>query len=219
MGTSFLELMYVKSSIFLRDVFQYLISGALFIVLTLLALRFHKADWSQLLIKSHGQNILMDLLMSIVLAYVLGHFFFGACCFPLDWYYRKSTSIQRKKKSLRTRLASIDAGNDALIVLGDDVDCHLYYEISAFRSAPELHTRFVERYNVLMHMRTSLASCFFFAFWAYFGLFGFQVPFICVGGVFLVLSLFLFWQCVQTYRRFLDRVYMVYLVGEEMEKR
>lgn len=219
---NFLELIYVKSSTFLRDVFQYFFSGILFTFLLLLGLSVHGSCWSQSLDRAFGSSLPLRLILGTIFAYVAGHILYITGSMLFDFYrmlgrlwspYAQSC-LDKKEENLKSRLYSIDIGNEALLTL-NKLDHHLCYEMRAFNDAPKLHARFVERYNVLVHMRKSLSSCLFCTSIIYFLLLPKKAAFITIEVVLLVLSVVLLYSVKLTKGHFLDRVYVSYLIAEE----
>lgn len=216
------ELMYVKSSTFLRDVFQYLFSGILFTFLLLLGLSVHGSRWSQVLDGAFGSSFPLRLIFGTIFAYAAGHILYitgGMLCYFFgslgrSWRRRAPNSLEKKKENLKSRLDSIDIGKKALSTL-NKLDHHLYYEMRVFKDAPELHARFVERYNVLTHMRKSLSSCFFWTSIIYFLLLPKKAAFISIEVGLLLLSILLLRYVKLTEGHFLDRVYVSYLIAEK----
>lgn len=285
---SSLELMYTKSATFLRDVFQYLIPGVLFLGSVHL---FVKLSGCGFLINAEDAFRSDRFLVSIfifIIAYATGqalHSFSGAlfqlyecrcfkkCCDKggkigklVDYLksirglgdeakaervlgYLKFTSVKTAIKALKKVKAYIENPEEKdepikEIEIIDEYlqpmempdktkdisdDMHLFFEMEVFTHKPDLHARFVERYNVLMFFRRTLSSCFFVIFAIY------SPPFIvgkCFSecsinnsGIMLfigLLSLFLSFMFFKEYSRteleFWKRIFTAYLIKPEKKK-
>ncbi len=221
-----LELMYVKSSIFLRDVFHYLVPGVLFVFLLLLGLSLDGRCWSQWLNRAFESSFVVGLFLVTILAYAAGHILLITADIILDCFRRlrgsnknrMANNYKQKEDYLKSRFDSLDTDKKRLSIF-NDADRHLYYEMRAFSDTPELHARFVERYNVLMHMRKSLSSCFLLTSLFYLLIYitaKEKAGFIIVMAVVLfVLFIILLWRAAITRSHFLNRVYVSYLIAEE----
>jgi hypothetical protein len=71
-----LEIMYTKSATLLRDVFQYFISGALFLLLIFLAAHQKYFQWIEVF-KKEGLGIFISSIIIIIIAYIIGQILFS----------------------------------------------------------------------------------------------------------------------------------------------
>ena len=107
---------------------------------------------------------------------------------------------------------------------GDERDAHLDAEISVFIKEPDLHARFVERYNTLWHLRLGLAASLLIS-----GLFCTVVGCVwcrhllpislSVGVVAMVSGLMLMRQHLVTNTSFLDRVLAAYQIVQRESRK
>lgn len=221
---NFLELMYTRATTLLRDVFQYLISGLLFSILIVIAVHLRGCQVTQVF-KEGGAFWLVALVVSCVTAYVIGQILYSlsTILFPsYETVWRKLPhgtleNLDRKIVQLKNYLKSIEVEESANAVL-QDIPIHLYFELTTFVDRPDLHGRFIERYNVLMYMRRSFSACFFFACVGYILLLPKTMPFVAVEIVFFLVSLLLFRHYTVTKIGFLDRTFASYLVAKQKTK-
>jgi len=213
-----LELMYTKASTLLRDVFQYCISGFLFLSLIFFAFQQKWDGWTKLLIE---EGMLWSILIFIIFAYVLGQTLY-ALSIPLFAFYKfiwkkffsfSALKIDKRIDDLKEYLNCIEIESSEKTLL-KDMPKHLYFELVTFADRPDLHGRFIERYNILMYLRQSISSCLFFTCIAY-ALFLPKTLFAILTEIcFLVFSIIFYWHFVKTNIGFLDRVFVTYLVAK-----
>ncbi len=216
-----IESIYTSAATFLRDVFMYLFSGLLFLGLTLAILKLKSIDQPlDEIMNLLPDNPEMTAGLFIMFSYMTGQILFSLSflLFPVYRFIFGRTfnfieALRSSEKRAEDYLKALTAESPAGSIL-EGTPVHLYFEMRVFVDKPDLHRRFIERYNLLMFMKRSFSSCFFFAgmvcllpefgpFWAASMLF------------FLVLSLILYWRSIMTKIGFLDRVLASYFIAEE----
>lgn len=222
---NFFELMYTRAATLLRDVFQYLIPGLLFSGLIVAALQQRGYQWTEVFAREGDAWVIMLFIISCIIAYVIGQILFclSDVLFPLYTMVWKRLShgslknLDNKVEQLKSYLKSVEIEEPANAVL-ENIPIHLYFEMVAFVDTPELHARFVERYNVLMFMKRSFSSCFFFVCIAYLLILPQTIYSVAVEVVLFLLSLLLFWHYNLTEIGFLDRVFVSYSLAKAKMK-
>ncbi len=217
-----LEIMYTKSATLLRDVFQYFISGALFLLLVFSADHQKYFQWMEIF-KKEGIGIFISSIIIIIVAFIIGQILFSLSKI-LFFFYRKVWKLlpnnciekyNNKTKELSSYLKSIKGEEPANKVL-ENIPIHLFFEMKVFVNRPDLHARFIERYNVFMFMYRNLSTCLFLVCLLYFS---FLLPRTVSSGIMEVilfsLSLVLFRQYTFIETGFLDRVLTSFLITEE----
>ena len=162
------------------------------------------------------------LFVALVVLFCIGHVFLavGFCirkCWKKVFCNRKHVS---EYKDAVSRIKNLNCGQAWLV---EERDVHLGAEISVFIGKPDLHARFVERYNTLWHLRLGLAASLLCA-----GVIGPAVGFwwgnchmlnICVGVVAFLSGVVLMRQHLVTNTSFLNRVTAAYeIVQQEAQK-
>ncbi len=227
-----LEQLYARSSSFGRDFFYYVVSAFLFFfcvaspLLLKITLDFGSTRYYGLDLQLGVSEKIILFLVLLVVSFAIGHLLL---C--LGVLYR---SFWRKRLSEQAHVRNFTAAEEAirrLIIKAKQIenaveispyshDFHLMAEMMAFCRNPELHERFIERYNMLAFLRLSIASstltgglvCFFLL-----GVFSYVY----------VLPAALFWifigciilrQHFITRTGFLNRVYTAVLIANGAEQ-
>jgi len=133
--------------------------------------------------------------------------------------------LEDRKRVLREILEDMSKkkeGRPALFRVG--LPEHLYFEMVTFVKKRDLHSRFIERYNLLTHMRRILSSLLFvsgvmFAFLPVIddSLGNYIWPDklgVLIGVVILVASVLFYYQTIITNIGFLNRVIASYIIAE-----
>lgn len=214
-----IDLLYTNSVGFLRDVFQYAIPGLLFLSLL-----------SATMLFEHGYRHLVwfhifalkDIIGWIALIIVLFSYICGQIIFSLSDSLFKLYKILYKcfginysdeLKRVSTELKNIAKDKElckncnSYIWCQDDDEIHLFYEISTFAAAPEIHGKFIERYNILKQFRKSISVVFFLNA-IFFAIRLFFIPAV----VLLVLSVFVHRLYLHTELAFYHRVFWSYFI-------
>jgi len=212
-----------KAAIFLRDLFQYELSGILFIGSLLIVIKNEEFNWLSIF---HTQDILWSVVIIIsflVLAFVVGQILY-TLSFLLFPIYKKLAKILFYKKRMEKNISQkkrlvqhmekleID-NNDKKIFLS--MPEHLYYEMFTYINRNDLHTRFIERYNLFMFMRRTLSSYLFFIGVIYLYFLPNSIFFIILKALIFILSYLLFGQFIKTNSDFLERVFTSYLISRD----
>ena len=225
---SFFETVYTKTSTFLRDLFLYAGSGALFLAIActgIVASSGYDLDgWIQRFFEAGSQPGILIAVLLVIASYVAGHFLYSGSFlfFPiLDAVWRRLPrqrrwrSLSLKRQMLRRIREGLDFESQDKEIL-ERGPLHLFFEMSVFRAAPELHEKFVERYNLLMHMRRSVSSCFFYLallFASIATMVQWTGRTMGVATICLLLALVFYRQQKITTGEFLDRVFTAYLLS------
>ena len=164
-----LKEIYERSSTFGRDFFHYVVAGTVLglacLIGFLLSFRMDTA-WLEQFQRGSAVLILTLVLLSVVMLYVLGQLTFAVGVLLRNCWMRvfgRSKHVKRfkdAKSDLRNVTTDIltKVGENPLKNDADQEDAHLIAEMFALKHTPELHAKFVERYNTLLHLRLSLAS-------------------------------------------------------------
>ncbi|NOZ25890.1 MAG: hypothetical protein GXO94_07385 [Nitrospirae bacterium] len=220
-----IESIYTSAATFLRDIFMYLFSGFLFLGLSVAILRLKSIDHPFREIRGllpDSPEVTAGLL--VIFSYMIGQFLFSLSfiLFPiyramLGRVFTFVRTLDSSEKRIKDYLESITGESGAGSIL-QHTPVHLYFEMKVFVEKPELHRRFVERYNLLMFMKRSFSSCFFYA-----GVLCLVPPFTLDSAALmvflLVLSMILFWRSIMTRIGFLDRVLTSYLIADENKEK
>ena len=162
------EIVYIRTATFLRDIFQYFISGLLFSGLVLLPFYAKICNVFATIQREQSFWCTMIVIVAVIVLYVLGHilhlvsYIIFALYKPIVKIFVKPllAEIDLKEKGLKDYLASSKFkgfSNDFVARM----PIHLYFEMTTFIKRPDLHSRFIERYNLLMFFRRSLSASFF----------------------------------------------------------
>jgi hypothetical protein len=222
-----IESAYTKAITFLRDLFVYLFSGLFFLALMFVLIKMK--DYSAPLVLEEMEGILpkntaLAVGILAMISYIMGQLLFTLSFLLFPAFKKVFKKFPKdpvgnflvKRQQLHDYLMSIEKKEDDKSLL--KAEPHLYYEMSVFVRRPDLHRRFIERYNLLMFMKRSLSSCLFFA-----GLtFVLAPPVInfhaaLAGLALIVMSLVFYWGALSTEKGFLNRVFLSYLVSNETQ--
>lgn len=229
---SVFEILYSRASTLVRDLFQYLFGGVFFVWLLAVVVVFRDGlerveRWSRellpTLVSPDGVSA-PAVVVAIILLYIAGQLLFSLSS-RIFWIYRKIGAVVGRLHAggpkLRLRQIESDLSERFLREVGGDdplggrLPCHLYFEMQVFLRAPELHARFVERYNSLVHMRCTFSSCLFFAGLFGLGYLGLGRDGLIWGVVCLTLSVLLYLQSLESRVGFLQRVAAGTMVANE----
>ncbi len=218
-----IEVLYTKTTAFLRDVFQYLVPGFLVITLVVVKLEWNGCPALQRLASRVPTNsITVHVLICCVVFYLAGHLLLSlnTVLYPLllriaERVGSKSAADLAETNERIGRSTSALSKEDHVKSLLTHVATHLYFEMTAFAVRPDLHERFVERYNLLMFMRRQLASAFFVGgiFWLAWP--RWEISQSIVGLLLVGLAGLSFYQAVTAHKGFLERTIVSYIVGNE----
>lgn len=244
--TGFIDLLYTNSVGFLRDVFQYAIPGMLLIVLlSLPAVLKNKTEIIAMIL--HLKDALIWIFAAIlVLSYIGGQITYSFSLLlskdiaSLDiasiskrmkktevyrnkLYVFLSDEIYSKVKNKYDEFTSrtstrYEDSNDKKNGENNDKDIHLYYEISTFVNNPEVHGKFIERYNILKHYKQNMSSVFILSSIGYMILYNLCLSFLPLCSfivaeiLFTGLSYFLYCDYIRTEEGFLKRVFWSYYI-------
>lgn len=151
---------YSGASSFGRDVFHYIVTGTLFVVVC--SIPFWErcgglwlSSWSEA-VESPGLQIVL-LFVAVIVMSCIGHVLLSVgFCIRKCWnkvLCRRKHVDDYKRAIQRIKNLKRDQAD-----CGDERDAHLDAEVSVFLKEPDLHARFVERYNTLWHLRLGLAA-------------------------------------------------------------
>ena len=208
-----------------RDVFHYIVTGTVFVLVCSVPLwpvlwKLAAANFKPGIGSTGIQGV--ALFVALAVLFCIGHVFLavGFCirkCWKKVFCNRKHVS---EYKDAVSRIKNLNCGQAWLV---EERDVHLGAEISVFIGKPDLHARFVERYNTLWHLRLGLAASLLCA-----GVIGPAVGFwwgnchmlnICVGVVAFLSGVVLMRQHLVTNTSFLNRVTAAYeIVQQEAQK-
>jgi hypothetical protein len=182
--------------------------------------------WLELLSEDGIWNIsvvsVILILVVCVSAYVIGQILYSISrivflLYAAVWRRVPKNSLIRydyKVKQLKNYLRSenIDEPEKAIL---KDVPVHLYFEMVAFVDRPDLHSRFIERYNVCAFMYRSLSTCLFTAGVLYIFLLPVTALPIAAEALLFFLSALLYRQYTLIEIGFMDRVFTTYVIAKE----
>jgi hypothetical protein len=229
---SYFEILYSRASTLARDLFQYLFGGVFFVWLLAVVVVFEDGletveRWNRALLPtlvSPDGASAPAVVVAIILLYLAGQLLYSLSSM-IFWVYGKigavvgrifgggpTPRLQRLERNLSERFLR-EMGGDT--PLGGGLPCHLYFEMLVFLRAPELHARFVERYNSLVHMRRTLSSCMFFAGLCGLAYLGPGPGGLAWSGFCLGLSVLLYWNYLESRVGFLERVAAGTMVADE----
>lgn len=217
---------YAKSTAFGRDIFHYLVSGMMLMLIVAIPFAFGKPilpDSLNRLFGDSGWLIASVLFMVAIVAYALGHIVMSiGFMFRNLWVLLFSRTLHVKKfKTAKRKLSELTKKANPKIFesLPSEADINLYCEIVSFKQDAELHTKFIERYNSLAYLRLGLASSFLVGglldvvhgiiVWINEGL---SVSILLFSSALLGIALLLLRQQVVTMTNFLNRLSVVYQV-------
>lgn len=157
-----------------------------------------------------------------VAAYLMGHVAFTSSFLVLAAYDRccrsaKIDSLARRVRAAEQKLRQyredhVRSGPAGVLLEG--APAHLYFEMRAFVELPELHAKFIERYNSLMHFsRTWLSACFLCGVYYLCVVTG--VLGVAVGATLVLLSALVYRRYLHTREGFLLRVGAAYRIATE----
>ena len=217
-----LEAVYAQGSSFARDLFHFIVSSAIFpMVLTspyaLARLLDRESEAGAWIWRLWPDANAVAVFAAVVVLYVTGHlllsigFLIDRCWSHL---FAGSSHVKERvelRKVLRTR-APADAA------AAGELDSHVYCDMSVMHRAPDLHYRFIERYNTLAKLRLGLATAFvlggFGSLHALLHLTALEV--LPLAALWEAVGLFMFQQYMRTDTSFLVRLATAYsLVGDD----
>jgi len=221
------DLLYAKSSAFGRDIFQYLVPGTMFLLVVAIPFICSNQEFTDTLeafFKGSGWRTAAAVLLAVIVAYALGHVI-SSIGFLLRNRWRREmskTEHVRKLKEAEEKLSELTKKTEpkAFESLSSEADVSLYCEIVTFKKDPELHAKFIERYNTLVFLRLGLASSFLVGglldvihgIIAIFRLDGSSLWILLFSIILLWLGLLLFRQQIVTMTSFLNRLSVAYQV-------
>lgn len=219
---------YSGASSFGRDVFHYIVTGTLFVVVCSIPFwercgDFWPSSLSEAVVESTGLQIVLLFVAAIVM-FCTGHALLsvGFCIRKYVWTKVLFCSVHVANYEEAIRRVKNLGGDQAW--RSEDRDVHLDAEMRVFVKRPDIHTTFVERYNSLWHLRLGLAASLLLsgAISAVVGCLWCRhlLPVSFTVGVVAILSgLLLMRQHLVTNTSFLNRVLAAYqIVQQEAEK-
>jgi|GEM_PF-3203964 hypothetical protein len=234
-GKSVLADLYGSASTLLRDIQMYVVPGAVFLVLIAYPLFFPedkiKITWlreseivTKLNVVKDTWNAWAIAALFTLAAYTCGHLLSGIgscmkeaiCCKDKDTDKDKEKNPE-KETVLKRCLQEIAPNSNKL--LSDKYPVHLCPEMKVFADRPDIHAKFIERYNVLRYMRRTLAVAFGLAGIVYL-LFACHcstpTSVFCGLGILLIVAAIAFWHsAIKTGKSFNDRVFTAFFILEE----
>jgi len=166
--TSFLETAYTKTATFLRDVFQYFFCGVLFMVLVILAC---ESKNYRIIEKTKESLALLPkelvIVWALITAYAIGQLMLALSdlifkiykCFHKRMPDNLLKTLDDKKQPLREILRNMrEKRRGPGELLDEGLPEHLYFEMVVFVKRRDLHSRFIERYNLLKNMHRILSA-------------------------------------------------------------
>ena len=218
---------YSGASSFGRDVFHYIVTGTLFVVVCSIPFwEWCGGLWLSSLseaVESPGLQIVL-LFVAVIVMFCTGHALLsiGFCIRNCIWTNVFSCCVHvAKYREAILRVKNLGGGQ---AWPSEDRDVHLDAEMRVFVKRPDTHATFVERYNSLWHLRLGLAASLLLS-----GAFSVVVGCLwcrhvlpvslTVGAVAIVTGLLLMRQHLVTNTSFLNRVLAAYqIVQQEAEK-
>jgi hypothetical protein len=215
--------LYDRSSTFGRDFFHYIVAALVLTFFLSVGFVLSRVDASPALDVLTGLNLFWSAVVMVAfvtLLYGVGQvllavgFFMDACWKRTlaRWdHVRRHAKARGWVDSIAKRLFLNEDTQGA-----EDEDCHLVLEMLVMKSAPELHARFVERYNTLVHLRLGIASALMLAgltnlSWL---LIAPSVALVVLSAALLLTGLMMERQVVISQTRFLSRVAAAAVVAE-----
>lgn len=243
--TGFVELLYSNSISFARDVFQYAIPGLLFLFLLSLPVLL-EYDHRYLVLFHKGLKGILGWIAIVVvlLSYICGQIIYSLshCVFELYKALHCHANEKEKLRQIRKNLHDILRSESPELETKyskfkhcgsekKDDEIHLFYEISTFATASEVHGKFIERYNILEHFRKSMSSVFLFNAILFYvshliyycfhndpswtALIVFIVSLVVILSVLISLSLFFHGAYLRTKSAFYHRVFWSYFITKK----
>ena len=237
--------MYERASSLGRDVFHYIVSGTVFVLVCSVPLwpRLRLASaklpkWESA-VTDAGVQLAVLFVVAIVL-FCLGHLLFCVgfwlrnkiilpcnSCWDKAWHCVLTCLCCRseleKNKNARQEIDTICRSDCSYLTVDDERDVHIGLEMEIFDKRRQIHANYIERYNTLWHLRLGLAASLSSA-----GVFGPVVGFrwgtchvlsIGVGVVAILGGIVLMRQHLVTNTSFLRRIVMAFKIVQQEAKK
>ena len=169
----YVEVILSKTINLIRDVYQYCFSGAFFLTLWLFTNQMNHLSLDRIT-RNAGKIISHEsVIIFLILCYFIGQILF-ALSIPITQVFRRVRKLNVEPLIARKRRELLDFASWLYPNAHGSFrpfSSHIHFEMQLFKKEPEIHKKFIERYNNLMNMRQTVATAFFiFPFLALFPL-------------------------------------------------